>query len=250
MRAASSEARAAGVNEGDRVMCVVRFGSYSERVDLPWQQALPLPESWSFEEGAAFPVQAITALYAMDLGGVTDAKANGRCSEPPAVLVHSAAGGTGLAACEIAKRVGCRSVMTVSSASKAEFLRERFPEARAEDVLVRAPAAQFGAQLQASAPAGLAAVLDSLGGAYFKPAYDALAPCGRHVVFGAADWTPKGDKVSLWGWVRLAWSAVINRPTLAPMDMPGTWLHSPCDPISTRWQSGTHCRAWLSYHLC
>ena len=42
------------------------------------------------------------------------------------------------------------------------------------------------------------------------------------MVFGAADWTPRGDRVSLLGWARLAWSAVVTRPSLAPMDLPGT----------------------------
>ena len=112
--------------------------------------------------------------------------------------------------------------MTVSSAPKAEFLRHQFPKAEARDIIIREPARSgFAEQLAHASPHGLDAALDSLTGAYFAPAFDALAPCGRHVVFGAADWTPQGDRVSLYGWLRLAWSAVLRKPAVSPTDLPG-----------------------------
>ena len=165
---------------GDRVMCVTRFGGFAERIDLPWQQALPLPDTWSFEEGAAFPVQAITALYAMDLGGIADGARNAARATPPIVLVHSAAGGTGLAACHIAKRVHARAIMTVGTERKVEFLQSTFPHAEARDIIVRTSARDFPAQLQSAAPDGIDAALDSLGGEVRGENHGRLqSPCVR-----------------------------------------------------------------------
>ena len=46
---------------GDRVFGVARFGAYTDRIAVPAAQLMPLPEGWSFEQGAAFPVVNLTA---------------------------------------------------------------------------------------------------------------------------------------------------------------------------------------------
>eukprot|EP00039_Didymoeca_costata_P020730 m.342234 g.342234 ORF g.342234 m.342234 type:complete len:363 (-) comp21128_c0_seq1:172-1260(-) len=214
-----ADKHAGGVKVGDRVMCVTRFGGYSTHVKIPWQQTLPL--EWTFEEGAAFPCQSVTALYAMMLGGVADKEENALKESPPTILVHSAAGGTGLHACRIAERVGAKVVMTVGSEKKVEFLQKQFPRATSSDIIVRGTPSEFREQLATAAPQGYDCILDSLGGDYFHPAFEALNACGRHIVFGAADWTPQGDSVSIFGWLRLAWSALLNTPTVKPMQMVG-----------------------------
>ena len=70
---------------GDQVVGVVRFGAYADAVNADVQYLRTLPEGWSFTEGAAFPVQALTAWHGLHtLGGLQSGGS---------ILVHSAAGG-------------------------------------------------------------------------------------------------------------------------------------------------------------
>lgn len=54
---------------GDKVMVVTRFGAYASAVNAPVHQTRPLPPGWSFEEGASFLVQGLTAFYALSALG-------------------------------------------------------------------------------------------------------------------------------------------------------------------------------------
>jgi len=91
----------------------------------------------------------------------------------------------------------------------------------AQDTVIVRDAASFQQQLEgalsASGSSGFDIVFDSLCGRFFEPAHGLLAVGGRHVVFGAADLTPRGDSV---GWLRIAWQYV-RRPRLDPMAMIG-----------------------------
>jgi D-arabinose 1-dehydrogenase-like Zn-dependent alcohol dehydrogenase len=70
---------------GDAVMGVVRFGAYATHVVIEEEYVLPIPQGWTFAEGAAFIVQALTAYYALFPLGALQRGAT--------VLIHSAAGG-------------------------------------------------------------------------------------------------------------------------------------------------------------
>jgi len=92
-----------------------------------------LPEGWSFEEGAAYPVQALTAYYALvKLGDL---------QKGMTVLIHSAAGGVGTFANRIAKKYGAYTIGTVSRAEKVAYCKEE----GYDKVIVRAK--NFGEQL-------------------------------------------------------------------------------------------------------
>jgi len=197
------------VRPGDRVMAVTRFGGYATRLNVDARQLQPLPEGWSFAEGAAYPVQALTAWYALC---VLSEIGPGR-----SLLVHSAAGGVGLHALEIAQRAGARVVATVGTEAKRSFLtRERglAPEA----VVVR-DRRRFGAQLDLALAAvgaqGFDLVLDAVMGPFFRPAFDRLRPEGRHLVFGAADFMTGGARPDP---LRLAWRW-LRRPRVDPLAM-------------------------------
>src|SRR5262245_66017485 len=105
-----------GVAVGARVLAMCNFGGYSDVVVVPASQAIAMPDSMSFEEGAAFPVVYITA-YNMMLW-------NGHLRQGSSVLIHSAAGGVGLAAIQIAKTRGC-VILGTASKGKHDFLREQ-----------------------------------------------------------------------------------------------------------------------------
>jgi alcohol dehydrogenase len=191
---------------GDRVIVLTRFGGYATALNVDTRYLLPLPEGWTPLQGAAYPVQALTAWYGLvQLGSMAPAHV---------VLVHSAAGGVGLHALAMAKTIGARAIATVGHREKAEFLVSRgFP---AERIFVR-DASQFGAQLDTALEAvgarGFDVVFDALAGAWFLPALTRLVPEGRHVIYGAADFMPSGARPN---WARLAWRYV-RRPRLDPM---------------------------------
>ncbi|MGB6763180.1 alcohol dehydrogenase catalytic domain-containing protein, partial [Mycobacterium sp.] len=80
---------------GERVLAGTRFGGYAEIVNTSANDTVALPESMSFEQGAAIPVNYATAWAA--LHGYGSLRAGER------VLVHAAAGGVGIAAVQLAK---------------------------------------------------------------------------------------------------------------------------------------------------
>jgi NADPH:quinone reductase-like Zn-dependent oxidoreductase len=80
---------------GDRVMLFCRFNSYATHIVADEKMVMALPEEFSMEEGAAFPVVYITAYMMMfDLGNFR---------EEETILIHGAGGGVGTAAIQLAQ---------------------------------------------------------------------------------------------------------------------------------------------------
>jgi NADPH:quinone reductase-like Zn-dependent oxidoreductase len=149
---------------GERVLAGTRFGGQAERVAVRREDTVPLPEGLSFAQGAAIPVNYSTAWAAL----VT----YGNVQPGERVLIHAAAGGVGIAATQIAKRLGAH-VLGTSSPGKHEAIRANGVDEA------------FGYDL----PKGLEkvdVVLDAVGGASFKRSYDLLRAGGRLVAFGAS----------------------------------------------------------------
>ncbi|KAF5834252.1 chaperonin 10-like protein [Dunaliella salina] len=172
---------------GDRVVGITKFGAFSTHVNLELPYLRHFPQEWDFPQAAAFPVQALTALYGLqNLGGLRP----NSC-----LLIHSAAGGVGLAALKIARHFNCRVLGTVGSPSKVQLLQERYSGSQGEMHFVartspgnlKEEASTF---LRQQGLQGFDIVFDSLQGSYFQPGYDLLAPCGRAVLFGAGSMTP------------------------------------------------------------
>jgi NADPH:quinone reductase-like Zn-dependent oxidoreductase len=159
-----------GRTPGERVLGLTRFGGYSDVVCVPSTQAIPLPEGLSFEEGAAIPVNYLTAYQMLvQMGSV---KAGER------VLVHSAAGGVGLAAIDLCNIFGAE-VFGTASASKHDLLKERGVRHaidRTQDYETEIA--------RLTSRRGVHIVLDAMGGEHWKKGYRCLAPTGRLVMFG------------------------------------------------------------------
>ena len=103
-------------------------------VDTPALQAdllQPIPEDWSYQQGAGFLVQGITAMYGL--------RSQGDLQKGHTVLVQSAAGGCGQFAMAICGAVGAKPIATVGSQSKVGYLMQRFPWLTAEQIIVRDP---------------------------------------------------------------------------------------------------------------
>ena len=163
---------------GDKIMGAIRFGAYTTQLNIDQRYILKLPEGWSFEEGASFIVQSLTAYYSLvELGNI---KPNNT------VLIHSAAGGVGIYANRIAKKFSAFTIGTIGSDSKRNFLiNEGYDE-----VIVRKN--NFGEQLNtALGERKLNLVLESIGGKIFDESFNALAPSGRIIVYGGAQFMSK-----------------------------------------------------------
>jgi alcohol dehydrogenase len=194
---------------GDRVIGLTRFGAYATRVNTDARYLRALPPSWSFAEGAAFPVQAITAWYALhELG---------RVRQDDVVLLHSAAGGVGLNALRLLRGRRHVVVATVGREEKRRLLVEREGLDVAQ-VIVRDPR-RFDAQLDAALSTldagGVDVVLDGIAGPYFQPAFKRLRPEGRYVLFGASDLMPAGATRN---YLTLA-PRYLRRPRIDPLRM-------------------------------
>jgi NADPH:quinone reductase-like Zn-dependent oxidoreductase len=155
---------------GDRVFAMPKFGGYTDTLVVPTNQVFPMPGKMTFEEGAALPVVYLTAYNMMLFTGTLRPESS--------VLIHSAAGGVGVAAIQIAKTRGC-TIFGTASPSKHDFLRSQG---------VAHPIDSNGdyaaAVRSVVGDRGLDLILDPVGGKSWSVGYDLLGPCGRLVAFG------------------------------------------------------------------
>jgi alcohol dehydrogenase len=161
-------------NIGDKVIGVTKFGAFTTHINLDKHYLMKLPEDWSFEEGASFIVQALTAYYAI--------KELGNIQSNQIVLIHSVAGGVGIYANRIAKKFNCTTIGTVGNRNKIEKIKNE----KIDFILLRDDS--FIENLKkVLANRKIDLLLESLTGKYFKPTFDLLAPQGRAIIYGASN---------------------------------------------------------------
>ncbi len=163
------------VGPGDRVAYAgIPPGAYAELRLIPDHRLVPLPEAIDFRQAAAMMLQGMTAEYLLRRTYTVEAG--------DTVLVHAAAGGVGLIACQWAKHLGATVIGTVGSATKAELARAHGCD---HPVLYREE--DFVARVQdITGGAGVDVVYDSVGKDVFMPSLDCLRPRGMMVTFGNA----------------------------------------------------------------
>lgn len=176
-----SNSRSPDFKAGQKVIGVTRFGGYDSAIVADPDYLMALPRDWSFEQGAAFPVQTFTAYYALvNLGNLRQGQS---------VLIHSAAGGVGLQANRIAKKYNAFTIGVVGNDQKLPLLRKEGFDAG----IVRGPA--FRQELRKALDGReLHLALEATGGVYFRESYKALTPMGRIVAYGSAQFTPRGHR--------------------------------------------------------
>jgi NADPH:quinone reductase-like Zn-dependent oxidoreductase len=156
-----------GLNHGQRVFAGTQFGGYASQVVAAAGDVVALPEELTFEQGAAIPVNYGTAWAG--LVGFGSLQAGER------VLVHSAGGGVGIAATQIAKRAGAEVYGTASPGKHA-----RITELGVDHALdYTKPGWESGLPK-------FDVILDAVGGKSFRLSYSLLRPGGRLVAFGAS----------------------------------------------------------------
>jgi NADPH:quinone reductase-like Zn-dependent oxidoreductase len=169
---------------GKEVVAMTRFRGQAEKVAVAANQLFAKPESLSFEAAAAIPVNYLTAyalLYVM-----------GSLHPGESVLIHNAGGGVGLAAIDIAKKLGATTYGTASP-GKHEFLR-----ARGLDHAIDYRNDDWLAVLQQlTNDRGVDLVIDPIGGNHWKKSYAALRTTGRLGMFGVSTASANGLKGKL-----------------------------------------------------
>jgi len=187
---------------GDKVMGVTKFGAYCSHLTIDEYYVDPLPAGWSFQQGASFPVQVLTAYYAL--------KTLGNLESGQTILIHSAAGGVGLLANRIAKKMNAYTIGVVGSSGKMNLLKKEGYDA----IIVRSD--HFREDLKnVLKDKELNLVLETTGGKYTKWSYHALASMGRMVCYGSAQFTPSGNHPN---YLKLAIKYLL-RPKFDPLTM-------------------------------
>ena len=169
---------AATFRPGMRV-AIIGSRTYAEYALAPASQVIPIPDSMSFEDAAAFPIQVLTAWHMLHTAHQTTAGQT--------VLVHSAAGGVGIVAVQIAKAAGARVIGTVSNAAKAALIKEYGADEAIDyatmDFAVEANRLTNGR--------GVDLILDAVGATTLDNGLNCLAPFGHLILYGRAGGAPE-----------------------------------------------------------
>lgn len=163
------------VRVGDRVAYAGGpVGAYAESRNIPAHRLLRLPEAISFETAAAMMLQGLTAAYLL--------RRTYRVQSGDTVLIHAAAGGVGLIACQWARALGAMVIGTVGSVTK-----EALAKAHGCDHVINYSNENFVQRVrEITGGEGVAVVYDGVGKDTFAGSLDSLRPLGMLVTYGNA----------------------------------------------------------------
>ncbi|MGO9489600.1 MAG: quinone oxidoreductase family protein [Solirubrobacteraceae bacterium] len=162
-------------DSGERVVALVGSGGYAEYATAPRDRVFAIPDEVDDGTALALVLQGTTAWHLN--------RTAARLAEGESIVVHSAAGGVGSLATQLARMFGAgRVIATASSEEKRELARRL-----GADVAIEAsPEGLTERLIEANEGREVDVVLDSSGGEVFDASYKALAPFGRIVVNGIA----------------------------------------------------------------
>lgn len=196
------EAVGPGVTEfhrGDRVAYGLAAGGYAEVRTIAADSLVPLPAAVDDRQAAALMLKGLTAHYLV--------RRTFRVERGQTVLIHAAAGGVGLLACQWAKHLGATVIGTVGSREKAELA-----AAHGCDWPLRYDEADFVARVrEITNGRGVPVVYDSVGRDTFARSLDCLAPFGLLVSFGQSSGAIPPFDI---GQLAARGSLYLTRPTL------------------------------------
>ena len=192
-----------GVTElrvGDRVAYAGGpLGAYAQHRNMPADRLVKLPDGISYEQGAAMMLQGLTAQYLL--------RRTYRVQAGDTILIHAAAGGVGLIACQWAKALGATVIGTVGSEEKAALAR-----AHGCDHTILYTREKFAERVrEITGGKGVPVVYDSIGKDTFMDSLSCLRPRGLMVTYGNASGpVPPFDL----GLLAKMGSLFVTRPTL------------------------------------
>ncbi len=162
---------------GDRVF-LFGAGCFSTGVICAAKLCVKIPDSLSFEEAAGMPT-----IFSTVIRGLIDL---GRLQVGESVLIHSACGGVGLSAIQIAKMVGANIFCTVSNEEKIKHLVDNYGIPRNHIFQSRDDSFKHDV-LEATNGRGVDVVLNSLSGELLHASWECVAVFGRMIEIGKRD---------------------------------------------------------------
>src|SRR3974390_1475781 len=184
---------------GDRVGYVVPLGAYAAERNLPAERAVKLPEAISYEQAAATMLKGMTVCYLL--------RRTFDVEKGTTVLIHAAAGGVGLIACQWANALGANVIGTVGSKEKAELAKKNGAHHvilyRDEDFVAKVKEITGGKLCDV--------VYDGIGKTTFPASLDCLRPLGYFVSFGSASGQIEAFNINI---LQAKGSLFATRPTL------------------------------------
>jgi NADPH2:quinone reductase len=188
-----------GLKAGDRVGYVVALGAYAAERLLPAERAVKLPAGLGYEQAAATMLKGMTVCYLL--------RRTFEVKKGTTLLIHAAAGGIGLIACQWANALGATVIGTVGSTDKAALAKANGCHHailyRDEDFVARVKDITGGALCDV--------VYDGVGKTTFPASLDCLRPLGLFVSFGSASGPIDAFNISL---LQSKGSLFATRPTL------------------------------------
>jgi acyl transferase domain-containing protein len=161
---------------GQPVVVLASRGAFGSHITIPATLVLPVPASLSMAEAAALPVAYLTAWYGLERVA--------RLGRGERVLIHSAAGGVGLAAVQWAQHVGAEIYATAGTPEKRAYL-----ASLGVPYVSDSRSNQFVADVRAwTGGEGVDVVLNSLAGDAIANSFDLLRPYGRFIEIGKRDY--------------------------------------------------------------
>lgn len=193
------------LSPGDKVIAVTP-GCFAGEVVAKRSRVVRRPTALSAAEAATVPVVYLTALYALrDIG---------RIEKGDKVLIHSAAGGVGLAAVQLAQRAGAEVFATAGSEAKRRMLRDM----GVVYVMDSRTLAFRDEVMRATGGRGVDLVLNSLAGEFLVQSLSCLAPGGRFLEIGKRD---------IYENAKLGLAAFRANQSFTAIDMAQVLLHDP-----------------------
>ncbi len=187
------------VGAGDRVAYASPVGAYAEERLIPADRLVPLPPDIADDQAAAMMLQGMTAQYLL--------RSTYPVQPGQTILIHAAAGGVGLIACQWARHLGVTVIGTVGSDDKAELARAH----GCDHPIVYTRENFHDRVLDITGGAKVPVVYDSVGKTTFQGSLDCLRPRGMLVLFGQSSGpVPPFDL----GQLAAKGSLYITRPTL------------------------------------
>jgi NADPH:quinone reductase len=187
------------IRVGDRVGYVFGLGGYAAERVLPADRAVKIPDSIGYEQAAAMMLKGLTVQYLL--------RRTYKVQKGDNVLIHAAAGGVGLIACQWANHLGANVIGTVGSREKGELAKKNGAH---HIILYRDE--DFAAKVKEITGGKLCEVVyDGIGKATFPASLDCIKPLGMFVSYGSASGQIEAFNINI---LQTKGSLFATRPTL------------------------------------